>query len=110
MTPGQADSWGQAFAPSTTANSQLLNVTAANTPVAWNGSRQVLIFNSGTAPLFFAPGAVAAAPTVGTPANGVPVAQGSTQTFTLPPGTTVIGIITAAGTTTTVYITPGEGE
>lgn len=44
----------------------------------------------------------------GTPANGVPLLAGTSQTMTLPPGAWITTI--AAGAGSTLYITPGDGQ
>lgn len=56
-----------------------------------------------------APTLAAVAPTDGTPANGYPILAGSKESLTYPPNS-YFSAITAATTTATLYITPGEGE
>jgi|SRR6185312_8761705 len=112
MIPNQADLFGYAFAPSG-ANSYCISAvstgTGTDTQIVY--SKQYLFNNRGTADVFFAFGTASVPvviPTSGTPANGICLPPG-TQTFTLPLGTTHVGIISASGTQT-VYLTPGEGE
>ena len=56
-----------------------------------------------------APTVTVVAPTDGSPANGYPVLAGSKESVTGPPNA-YFSAICAAGLTSKLYITPGEGE
>ena len=106
-----------AFAPQPT-NSACLAVTSTSTatPVqvkgALNNATQRLVQNLGTKTCFLASGAstvVAGIPVDGTPANGTPIAAGAILTLSFPPNA-YFAAICAGSDTTTLYITPGEGN
>lgn len=107
-----------AFAPQPT-NSACLACTDVSTatPIqvkgALNNATQRLVFNAGTKTVFLAWGAavsvVAAIPVVGTPANGTPIAAGAIMTLSFPPNA-YFAAVCASGETSTLYITPGEGN
>ena len=98
-------------------NSYALSVTNVSGSLSTSESnnlsgQQYLLTNLGVNALFFAygpPGSqpVAVIPTAGSPANGVCLPAGVSAVFTLPSGA-VIAAITASSTTT-LYISVGEG-
>lgn len=75
------------------------------------GCVNYLVSNATTQACFLAIGAnaglVAAIPVAGTPANGFWIPANSTQSYTF--GTNTFFAAIAAATTTTLYITPGDG-
>lgn len=110
-----------AFAPQ--GNTVCLAVTstahaAVQVPGAGPANMNYVVANSGTSLAFItalaplaggvASNPVAAIPVDGTPANGYEVLAGSKEVVTFP-ANAYFSAITAAGTTTTLYITPGEG-
>lgn len=107
-----------AFAPQPT-NSACLACTDVSTAVpiqvkgVLNNATQRLISNLGSKTVFLASGAastlVAVAPVAGTPANGTPIAAGAIMVFSFPPNA-YFAAICASGETSTLYITPGEGN
>jgi hypothetical protein len=112
----------QAFMPlpsgSTLANSAAIGITASNQAVALpNGAQQsscqVRLYNnsSNAIAITFGQGAanaVAVFPTGGTPANGIVMAPGAIEVFSVPPQATHFGVIGAAAGGT-LYVTQGEG-
>ncbi len=110
MIPGQADNYGFSFQP--TGNTMLIAVTNTSADNTFTYTRQVLITNAGTNMAFISFGATTQTtviPVAGTPANGIPVLPGTQVSYTLPLNATHIGALTASSTTT-LYVTGGEGE
>jgi hypothetical protein len=56
-----------------------------------------------------APSVTVGIPAIGTPANGVPLQSGASQTITAAPNCWFT-VICASTQTATVYVTPGEGK
>ena len=90
--------------------------TSTSTPIQVKGpnnnATQHLISNLGAKTCFFAWGTssiAAVAPTAGSPANGIPIPAGALMTLSFPPNV-YFAAITAGSDTTTLYITPGEGN
>lgn len=81
----------------------LTNIGSQTVFMAFTGARQAdqSLTAAGTA-------AAAVIPAPGTPANGVPLLAGTSQSMTLPPGAWFTTI--AAGAGSTLYITPGDGQ
>lgn len=105
-----------AFAPS--GNSAALSVTSTSTstPIQVKGNNknatQHLIDNAGAKTCFLAWGAsdvAAVAPTAGSPANGISIPAGAILVLSFPPET-YFAAITVGSDTTTLYLTPGEGN
>lgn len=106
-----------AFSPQGT-NSAALAVTSTSTttPIqvkgALNNATQRMFYNGGTKDCFMAWGAsnvVAVVPVAGTPANGTPIPAGAIVVLGIPPNA-YFAAICAGSDSTTLYITPGEGN
>ena len=103
---------GSAFQPQ--GNTVAITSAVASTAAVQVGttSGQYLIQCVGAVPIFVNVGqtssvGAAVIPTNGAPANGFPVQAGSSKVYTLPPGAWFTTI--ASATTSTLYITPGDG-
>lgn len=107
-----------AFLP--TGNTRRLDVTNTSASVqvstaatgGASGSLQYLVTNGGTKMGFVTMGvgsATAVEPVVGTPANGMPLAAGGAQVWSGPPNA-FFAAVTNGADTTTIYITPGDGQ
>jgi hypothetical protein len=107
-----------AFSPQ--GNSAALAVTATSTaaPIQVKGNNnnatQRMFYNGGTKDCFIcgaatSAGAVAVVPTAGSPSLGVPIPAGAIMALTFAPNT-YFAAICAGSDTTTLYITPGEGN
>lgn len=106
-----------AFTPS--GNTAALSATDVSTatPIQVKGGNnnatQRKLYNAGTKDCFLAWGPsatlTAAIPVAGTPANGMPVAAGEISVESFPPNA-YFAVVCASGQTTTLYITPGEGN
>lgn len=112
-----------AFKP--TGNSYALAVTSTSTgtPIQTKGSTtntaannnatQRLISNAGDKGCFLAwsvaSNVVAVAPVAGTPANGIYIAAGAVMVLTFQPNA-YFAAICAGSDTTTLYLSPGEGD
>lgn len=106
-----------AFSPQPT-NSACLSVTATSTstPIqvagALNNATQRMFANDGTKTCWIAWGAsnvTAVVPTGGSPANGICIPAGAIVVLGIPPNA-YIAAICAGSDTTTLYISPGEGN
>lgn len=84
-------------------NYLLTNIGTQTVHMAFTAARQSdqSLTTAGTA-------VAAVIPVPGTPANGVPLLAGTSQTMTLPPGAWITTIAAAVGST--LYITPGDGQ
>jgi len=105
-----------AFSPSGNSAALAVTSTSTATPIqvkgANNNATQRLVYNAGTKDCFLAWGAsnvAAVAPIAGTPANGQPIPAGAVMVLSFPPNA-YFAAITAGADTTTLYITPGEGN
>ncbi len=91
-------------------NTQLMNVGTASSASAAlpSGSTSVRLMNYGGGLVYTNFGAAASIPTSGASAAGFPLLPNSSETFSVPNGTTVNAIAVASGSI--LYITPGEGS
>jgi hypothetical protein len=104
------------FSPQANAGLISAGTSSASAAIPLPGSatgwtHEVQVVNTGTNAVFVAFGAsgvTAVIPVVGTPANGIPVGAGATQTFSLS-GQSHIAAIAATGTNS-VYFAAGVGS
>lgn len=107
-----------AFSPQ--GNTAALSVTSTSTatPIqvqgGINNATQRMFYNGGTKDCFIcgassAAAAIAVVPTAGNPSLGTPIAAGAILTLSFAPNT-YFAAICAGSDTTTLYITPGEGN
>ncbi len=93
-----------------------VTATSTTTPVQVNGNvrnaTQRMVQNAGTKNAFLAWGAsdiAAVIPTDGTPANGILIQPGAIIVMGFPPNT-YFAAICPGSDSTTIYLTPGEGN
>lgn len=98
-----------AFEPDLTANTVSIAVSASSQSVALTGEgeRQILVTNDGTATVWIRFGGTGITTAV---ATGIPIPAGSAQVFTVRNvGSEARVAAIAAGSTGTIYFTPGLG-
>jgi hypothetical protein len=105
-----------AFSPRGNSYTLVATTTSSSVPIAdpsGTGSINYRVVNLGAVDAFLAfagsndPAPVALIPVAGTPSTGMPVLARTVEVFTLQAGSQIAAI--TPGTTTTLYITVGEG-
>ena len=106
----------KAFQPSGLSAALSVSATSTSTPIQVRGTNnnatQRMFYNGGSKDCWVCWAATPTAcviPTAGTPANGFPIAAGAIVTLGIPPNA-YFAAICGGSDSTTLYITPGEGN